>query len=226
MSFIIFIVLLLLWVYIGAETQDKMAMSSICLPEPLQHDDTRSWFKRFELYAAANEWNTAKQLLHFPTLLQDWSWVIYELLSDADKATYNKLKKAILDWLDPDMDERHLAAWGQLSQRSLHGALMSWPETWKSCWTKPLQGSHQICVKLSCVFISLTHFPDNVAFQLKLQPQANYSATISKAWELQLIYTEKVAALIPWAPYDWGKISPRQSGAVTTTGDRTTGSSK
>jgi len=34
-------------------------MSSICLPEPLQHDDARSWFKRFELCAPVNEWDAA-----------------------------------------------------------------------------------------------------------------------------------------------------------------------
>ena len=35
---------------------DEMASDgSICVPEPLQHEDARSWFKRFELCAAANE---------------------------------------------------------------------------------------------------------------------------------------------------------------------------
>ena len=72
-------------VYIGAETRDKMAVSSICLPEPLQYDDARSWFRRFELCAAANEWDAAKQLLRLPTLLRGRSWAVYESLSDADK---------------------------------------------------------------------------------------------------------------------------------------------
>ena len=43
-------------------------------------------------------------------------WEIYESLSNADK---KNLKKAILDWLDPDTDKHHLAAQDQLSQRRL-----------------------------------------------------------------------------------------------------------
>ena len=85
-----------------------MAVSSICLPEPLQHNDAKSWFRRFEICAAANEWDAAKQLLHLPTFLRGRSWAIYESLRDADKETYAKLKKAILDQLDPDMDEYRL----------------------------------------------------------------------------------------------------------------------
>ena len=92
-----------------------MAVSSICLHEPLQHDDARLWFRRFEICAAANEWDAEKQLLRLPTLLRGRSWAIYESLSDADKETYTKLKKAILDRLDPNTDEHWLAARDQLS---------------------------------------------------------------------------------------------------------------
>ena len=35
---------------------------------------------------------------------------IYESLSDTDKGTYTKLKSAILERLNPDMDKNHLAA--------------------------------------------------------------------------------------------------------------------
>ena len=87
-----------------------MASSTICLPEPLQHEDARSWFKRFKLCAAANEWDVAKQLLRLSTLLRGRSWAIYESLGDGDKETYAKLKKAILDRLNPDTDEHCLAA--------------------------------------------------------------------------------------------------------------------
>ena len=95
---------------------DEMASNgSICVPEPLQHEDARSWFKLFELCAAANEWNAAKQLLRLPTLLRGRSWAIYESLGDDDKESYDKLKKAILDRLIPDSDEHRLAAREQLS---------------------------------------------------------------------------------------------------------------
>ncbi len=42
----------------------------LALPEPLQEDDARSWFKRFEVCAAANEWDDRKKLLRLPTLLR------------------------------------------------------------------------------------------------------------------------------------------------------------
>ena len=38
-------------------------------------------------------------------------------------------------------------------------------------------------------FHLMNSLPDPVAFQLKLQPPVNYSATIAKAQELQLIYS-------------------------------------
>ena len=91
-------------VYIGAETREEIA-NSICLPEPLQHDDARLWFKRFKLCAAANEWDATKQLLRLPTLLKGRSWEIYESLGDENKDTYAQLKKAILDRLNPDTDK-------------------------------------------------------------------------------------------------------------------------
>jgi len=97
-----------------------MAVSSICLPGPIQHEDARSWFKRFKFCAAATKWDAAKQLLCPPTLLKGWSWAIYESLGEAEKKSYDKLKKAILNWLDSDVDEHRLA---QLSQRSLHKGL-------------------------------------------------------------------------------------------------------
>ena len=48
-----------------------MAMGvGLALPEPLQDGDARSWFKWFEVCAAANEWNDQKKLLRLPTLLR------------------------------------------------------------------------------------------------------------------------------------------------------------
>ena len=103
-------------------TDEMASNSSICVLEPLQHEDTRSWFKRFELCAATNEWNAAKQLLRLPTLLCGRLWAIYESLGNDDKESYDKLKKAILDRLNPDSDEHRLAAWSNsLNGNSVRG---------------------------------------------------------------------------------------------------------
>jgi len=67
-----------------------------------------------------------EQLLRLPaTMLRGRSWAIYESLSDKDKDSYAKLKKAILDRLNPDSDEHRLAAREQLCQRRLREGIES-----------------------------------------------------------------------------------------------------
>jgi len=68
--------------------------------------------------------------------------------------------------------------------------LMSWLETSRSYLTRCCQDFHLQRVKQSYAFHLINSLPANVAFQLKLQPQANYSATFIKARELQLIYSQ------------------------------------
>ena len=91
----------------------------LALPEPLQEDDARSWFKRFEVCAAANEWDARKKLLRLPTLLRGRAWAIFDALPDTDTDTYDHLKKALLDRLNPDTDEDRLSARDALSRRRL-----------------------------------------------------------------------------------------------------------
>jgi len=47
----------------------------LVLPEP----DAQSWFKSFKVCAAANGWDTAKQLLRLPMLLRGRAWAIWEM---------------------------------------------------------------------------------------------------------------------------------------------------
>ena len=56
----------------------------LALPEPLDGDDAKSWFKRYEVCAIANGWNDQKKLLRLPTLLKGRSWAVYDSLSDAN----------------------------------------------------------------------------------------------------------------------------------------------
>ena len=60
------------------------AGNAICLPEPLEDGDAKSWFRRFDVCATANEWNAAKKLVRLPTLLRGRAWAIYESLGEAD----------------------------------------------------------------------------------------------------------------------------------------------
>ena len=91
--------------------------SSICLPESLEDGDAKSWFRRFDVCASANEWNAAKKLTQLPTLLRGRAWAIYESLGEDDNASYAALKKAILGRLNPDTDEDRLAACEHLTRR-------------------------------------------------------------------------------------------------------------
>ena len=54
----------------------------LALPEHLQDEDASSWFKRFEVCAAANSWDDAKKLLRLPTLLKGRAWAIFDSLGE------------------------------------------------------------------------------------------------------------------------------------------------
>jgi len=58
---------------------------SLILPEPLQDRDAKSWFKRLEVCAVANEWDDKKKLKCLLTLLKGQAWVIFDSLSDRSK---------------------------------------------------------------------------------------------------------------------------------------------
>jgi len=52
----------------------KVAMATgggLALPEPLQDKNSCSWFKRFEVCAAANGWDAARMLLRLPIISKD-----------------------------------------------------------------------------------------------------------------------------------------------------------
>ena len=91
----------------------------LALPEPLQDEGAKTWFKRFEVCAAANEWNNKKKLLRAPTLLKGRAWAVYDALPDSETDTYAHLKQALLSRLSPDTDEDRLSAREALSQRRL-----------------------------------------------------------------------------------------------------------
>ena len=91
--------------------------NTICLPEPLEDGDAKAWFRRFDVCAAANDWNAAKKLVRLPTLLRGRAWAIYESLGENDNESYNVLKGAIISRLNPDTDEDRLAARKQLTRR-------------------------------------------------------------------------------------------------------------
>ena len=90
--------------------------TGIALPEPLQGDDAKSWFKHFEVCAAANDWNAAKKLLRVPTLLKGRAWAIFDSLTEAETDSYDHLKSAMLAQLAPDSDEERMRARDELSQ--------------------------------------------------------------------------------------------------------------
>ena len=68
----------------------------VTLSEPLQDDNARSWFKRFEVCYAANDWNEVKRLQRLLMLLKGRTWAIFEALSEEQMETYTNLKTALL----------------------------------------------------------------------------------------------------------------------------------
>ena len=93
------------------------AGNRICLPEPLEDGDAKSWFRRFDVCVATNDWNAAKKLIQLLTLLRGRAWAIYESLGEDDNASYDALKNAMISRLNSDTGEDHLAACEQLTRR-------------------------------------------------------------------------------------------------------------
>ena len=164
----------------------------LALPEPLQDEDSRSWFKRFEVCAAANGWDDGKKLLRLPTLLRGRAWAIYDSLGEADTDTYAHLKDALLRRLSPDTEEDRLAAREQLSQRKLREGRESIDEVARDIeklLDKASPGLPAAIRDTELRYHLINSLPERIAFQLKLLPKVNFVETISKARELCLIYS-------------------------------------
>ena len=165
--------------------------SGIALPEPLQEDNAKSWFKRFEVCCAANGWNEAKQLLRLPTLLKGCAWAIFKALSEEHTGSYANLKEALLTKLCPDSDEDRISAHEQLSQRRLHEERESVDELARDLERLLDKASLDLPAEVrnkELKFHLMNALPDKVSLQLKLLPPQTYAQTISKATELLLIY--------------------------------------
>ena len=164
----------------------------LSLPEPLQDEDSRSWFKRFEVCAAANGWDGAKKLLHLPTLLKGHAWAIYDALGKGDTDTYDHLKGALLRRLSPNTEEDRLAAREQLSRRKLQEGRESIDEVARDLeklLDKSSPGLPAAIRDTELRYHLINSLPERIAFQLKLLPKTNFVETIAKARELCLIYS-------------------------------------
>ena len=168
-----------------------MAGLGIALPEPLHGEDAKSWFKRFEVCAVANEWNDAKKLLRVPTLLKGRAWAVFESLSDAETDTYEHLKTALLSRLSPDTAEERLIAREELNRRKFVEGRESIDEMARGIERLLDRASPGLPANVrdsELQYHLINALPDKVSLQLKLLPQENYQQTISKARELLLIY--------------------------------------
>ena len=162
----------------------------LALPEPLQDKDAKSWFKRYEVCAAANEWNAEKQLLRLPTLLRGRAWAIFDALPDGDKGSYNDLKKALLERLSPDTDEDRLSARDELARRRLRDgeSVDELARDMEKLLDKASPDLPPEARETELRFHLTTALPEKISFQLKLLPKLTYDQTIAKARELLLIF--------------------------------------
>ena len=165
--------------------------SGIILPEPLQDDNAKSWFKRYEICATANSWNQATRLARLPTLLKGRAWAIYEVLTEEQTDTYALAKEALLAHLSPDTNEDRVCAREQLAQRKLHGDRESVDELardFERLLDKASPGLPAEIRDRELKYHLMNALPEKVSLQLKLLPTHTYTKMISKATELLLIY--------------------------------------
>ena len=164
----------------------------LALPENLQDEDSRSWFKRFEVCAAANGWDEAKKLLRLPTLLRGSAWAIYDSFGEDSTDKYAHLKSALLQRLCPDSEEDRLAAREQLSKRKLQEGRESIDEVARDLEKLLDKASPGLPAEIRDTELRyhlINSLPERIALQLKLLPKVNFVETISKARELFLIYS-------------------------------------
>ena len=165
--------------------------TAICLPEPLEDGDAKAWFRRFDVCAAANDWNAAKKRVRVPTLLRGRAWAIYESLGESDCESYNTLKRAIISRLNPDTDEDRLAAREQLTRRRFREGGESIDELARDIEKLLDRSSPGLPAEVrdsELRFYLMSALPEKVALQLKLLPKGTYAETIAKAREVILIY--------------------------------------
>ena len=163
----------------------------ISLPEALHGEEAKSWFRRFEVCAAANEWDGAKKLKRVPTLLKGRAWAVYEALTDEETDTYDHLKAAILGQLSPDTDEERLRARDEMARRRFREGSESVDELARDLEKLLEKASPDLppAVKSTELRYHLINaLPEKISFQLKLLPKEDYRGTISKAKELVLMY--------------------------------------
>lgn len=169
------------------------ASTGLALPEPLLDGDARSWFKRFEICAAANEWGDVKKLRRVPTLLRGRAWAVYDALSDEQTESYENVKKAILERLCPDTDEDRLSAREALSRRRLRDqeSVDELARDVEILLDKASPGLPADIKEGELHYHFTTALPEKISFQLKILPKQTYSQTIAKARELRLIFNRQ-----------------------------------
>ena len=73
-----------------------MAAGHVSIPKSFCEGDAREWFQRFEICAAANQWDGAKKALKLPTLLEGEALAIWLELSTEQKADYGVAKEQLI----------------------------------------------------------------------------------------------------------------------------------
>jgi len=78
-----------------------MASKHVSIPKSFTDGDAQEWFQRFEICAAANEWNNETKLLKLPTLLEGEALAVWLELSVEGTADYATAKKSLINKMAP-----------------------------------------------------------------------------------------------------------------------------
>ena len=76
-------------------------MAAVYVSVPKSFRDAREWSQRFEICAAANQWDGAKKALKLPTLLEGKALAIWLELSTEQKADYAVAKERLIAKMAP-----------------------------------------------------------------------------------------------------------------------------
>ena len=88
--------------YTGSRESEKMENRHVSLPGRYSDGDFTDWLERFEICAAANEWDKKTRALKLPTLLEKEALVAWLSIPEETRKDYDEVKRSLCSALKPN----------------------------------------------------------------------------------------------------------------------------